>query len=181
MIVIFNEKGGVGKTNLAHSIARDLKWDYITNDASIVTSVYDKARFIDNKLPIEKNTIYDLGGFITAHVSDVLKKADKVVIPTICDYNALLKAIKVIDYVGVDKAVVVANMIDNPKELQEIQEVILKSHPTIKILPLKRSKAFRNGLEEGMSLLELSALNGLNKHTYRSVMPQYQAILKELK
>jgi len=180
MITVFNEKGGVGKTNIAYSIAKDLDRPYITNDSSIVSSVYDKARFIDNKMPIEKGTVYDLGGFITKYVADVLTASDLVIVPTICDYNAMLKAIKVIEFAGVEKCLIIANMIDRPQEHKEIVSVITEEYPTAKIMPLKRSKAFRNGLEEGLSMRELSDSSRLNKHIYKSILAQYENILKEI-
>ena len=180
MIVIFNEKGGVGKSNLSFSIAKDLDKPYITNDSSIVSSVYDKATFTDKKLPIDKNAVYDLGGFLTRYITDILDKARVVVIPTIADYNAMLKAIKVIDYVGVDRAVVIANMIDKPSDLEKIKESILEAHPKANILELKRSRAFMNGLESGKSIRDLLNSSALNKHTYKAVALQYETILKEV-
>ncbi len=180
MIVVFNEKGGVGKSNLSFTFAKDLNKPYITNDSSIVSSVYDNAHFTDKKLPVDPTAIYDLGGFLTRYITDILDQARIVVIPTIADYNAMLKAIKVIDYVGSDRAVVIANMIDKDKDFIEICEVIQESHPKVRILPLKRSKAFKNGLESGSSLRDLNDQSSLSKHAYRSVTDQYEKILKEI-
>jgi len=180
MIVVFNEKGGVGKSNLSFTFAKDLQKPYITNDSSIVSSVYDNSHFTDKKLPIDKTAIYDLGGFLTRYITDVLDQARIVVIPTIADYNAMLKAIKVIDYVGSERAIVIANMIDKEKDFKEIEEVIRESYPDVKIFPLKRSKAFKNGLESGNSLRDLNNQSALNKHTYKAVTEQYENIIKEL-
>ena len=180
MIVVFNEKGGVGKTNLAFSIAKDLNRKYITNDSSIVTNVYSNSEFVEKKIPVDTSAVVDLGGFLTRYVADTLNNARVVLVPTIADYNSMLKAIRVIDHVGADRSIVIANMIEKPSQLKEIQEVIHKSHPGTKILELKRSAIFRNGLENGMSATDMFNSNNLNKHTYKSVFAQYKTILGEV-
>jgi len=42
IISIWSKKGGVGKTSLAFSLAKDLKMYLITNDDSLVEMVYPK-------------------------------------------------------------------------------------------------------------------------------------------
>ena len=180
MIVIFSEKGGVGKSNLSFTIAKDLDKHYYTNDSSIISSVYERSTYTDKKMAIDKDGVYDLGGFLTRYVTDVLDKASIVIIPTIADYNAMLKAIKVIDYVGVERAIVIANMIDKPQDLEEIQDVIMGKHPTVRVLPLKRSRIFKNGLESGQSARDINNASALNKHIYKAVIKQYENILMEI-
>jgi len=179
-IAVFNPKGGVGKTSISHSLFIDLDYDYITNDTSIVTKMHDRANLITGELPLKKNTIYDLGGFITPFISKLLKSVDLVVIPCINDYNSIIKAIEVLDFVGAKKSIVVANMLDAKEDLQEISEPILKRHK-VKILPLKKSKAFKRGSESGNSLEYIYGETGLSKYNYKSVHKQYKKLLKELR
>lgn len=177
MIVIYNPKGGVGKSNLAFSIAKDRKMPIITNDTSIISNVYKDTRYEDKKMPIEDNTMYDLGGFKTRYITDIIDNANLVIIPVTADYNALLKGLEVIKYVGYKKCLVIANMIETDKDLKEIKEVIKSEYKDIKILELKRSKAFKNGLENGKSVNDISS-EGLGKHNYKSLRKQYQKILE---
>ena len=180
MLVIFNSKGGVGKSSNAFSIAKDLKMSIITNDTSIISNVYDDTRYIDKKMPIEKGTMYDLGGFTTRYITDILDVADLVIVPVNADYNALLKGLEVIKYVGYKRCLVIANMIETKKDLEEIEEVIKNEYKKISILPLKRSRAFKNGLENGKSINDISSA-GLGKHNYKSLRKQYSEIIKYIK
>ena len=180
-IVVFSPKGGVGKTSISNSLFIDLKLDYITNDTSIITKLHDNATLITGELPSFDKTLYDLGGFNTPFISKALREADRVIIPTINDYNSILKTLEVIDFVGDKKVTVIANMVDSQTDIEEITSPIKNRHPKIKIFPLKRSKAFKRALESGNSLTFIYEETGLSKHNYKSIYAQYENIIKEMK
>ena len=46
-IAVINSKGGVGKTPLAFSLAKDFGLNLQTNDNSVVTQIYDKAVYFN--------------------------------------------------------------------------------------------------------------------------------------
>lgn len=179
-IAVFIQKGGVGKTNISFSLAKDLNMKYITNDTSIVASVYSNSAYYDKKIPLEDNVIYDLGGFITRYVQDILRNVDLVIIPTIADYNSMLKALDVIEFLNNNnkKHIIIANMIDNKKELYEIQSTINKTYPDTEVIEIKRTKALKFGLEHGMGFNEVFSSTALNKHVYKSISVQYKNLLK---
>ncbi len=178
-IVIFNSKGGVGKTSLSYSLAKDLDYGYITNDDSIVLKVYDKSKYITKHIPIVDECIYDLGGFITPFIEEILVKADKVLIPTINDYNSMVKAVELIEFVGADRVTIVATMIDTDKDFKEIEDVIQSRYKSIDVFRLNRTKAFKNGMVTSQSLKELYKENKLNTHIYKTIYKQYKKILKD--
>ena len=63
IISIASTKGGVGKTSLAFSLAKDLRYRYATNDMSVALNKYKNARYYPNKIPLYSDTVYDFGGF----------------------------------------------------------------------------------------------------------------------
>ena len=74
-IAVINSKGGVGKTPLAFSLAKDFGLNLQTNDNSVVTQIYDKAVYF-NPCKITNDTIYDFGGFVASGVLSILKECD---------------------------------------------------------------------------------------------------------
>jgi len=184
-IIVFSPKGGVGKTNISFSICVDVgEYSYISNDGSIVPRVYKNSKIITSRMPQNEKTVYDLGGFITPYIGEILKseKILKIVIPVINDYNAILKAFELIDFLkdSKHKIIIVANMLDGKNDLLEISEAFNNRFKDLKIIPLKRSKIFKNGLLSGMSAKQMYLESKLNKHIYKSFFAQYERLLKEI-
>ena len=179
-IAVFNQKGGVGKSSLSYSFAKDLDYNYITNDESIIPNIYDKAKIELGEFKIINKCVYDLGGFKTPFIGKLLKSVDKVIIPTINDYNSLLRARDIIEYLEGKNCIVIANMIDSKQDLADITKAVQNTYK-VKVLPLKRTKAFKNGMESARSLNEIFNESGLTKHIYKSIQKQYKTILKEIK
>jgi len=91
IICLASTKGGVGKTSIAFSLAKDLDYRYMTNDMSVVVTKYSKARYNPSKMPLYKNTGYDFGGFVDKNSHEVLDASDMILIPTINDLNSVMK------------------------------------------------------------------------------------------
>jgi len=181
VISIFSLKGGVGKTSLSFSLSKDLEMGYITNDMSIAIQKHKKSKYVRNKVPLRDNTIYDFGGFSDNNANEIIKVSDLLIIPTINDQNSILKTLEVIkkfsQYVEI---LVVGTMVENDKDKKNIRKFIAQKYPDINIICLKKTRAFKNGMEEGLSLKDLFNSSPLNKHRYKGIYKNYVKFVTEV-
>lgn len=97
IISIINKKGGVGKTPISFSLAKDLGYYLQSNDNSVIESIYPDMAKISLNPEIIENCIYDFGGFVTAGVLPILKASSAILIPTSNDYNSILRTVETIE------------------------------------------------------------------------------------
>lgn len=178
IISIASTKGGVGKTSLAFSLAKDLGYRYATNDMSVVLNKYKNARYYPNKIPLYEDTVYDFGGFEAPHADEILRQSDIILLPTTNDLNAIMKSLIFIKNYKEKTILVFANMIDNPNDAAIIREKIHEHFPNLAFTYLRRTKLLKNALESGLSASELYASTKQNQHLYRQAYSEYQKILK---
>lgn len=97
IISVINKKGGVGKTPISFSLAKDLGYYLQSNDNSVIESIYPDMAKISANPEIIENCIYDFGGFVTSGVLPVLKASSAILIPTSNDYNSILRTVETIE------------------------------------------------------------------------------------
>lgn len=178
VVSIASTKGGVGKTSLAFSLAKDLNVRYITNDMSVVVTKYKHAKYFPKKIPLYENTIYDFGGFVDQYSSEILNQSDVIIVPTICDANSIMKSLKLIKEYQHKTILVFANMIENKKELEFIKESIEKYFPNLTYTHLRRTKLLKNALETGVSASELFNSNNQTQYVYQQAFGEYSKLLR---
>jgi cellulose biosynthesis protein BcsQ len=177
IISIASTKGGVGKTSLAFSLAKDLRYRYATNDMSVVLTKYKNARYYPNKIPLYPDTVYDFGGFENPHANEILRESDIIILPTTNDLNSIMKSLIFIKNFKEKTILVFANMIDTPSDAVMIREKIHEHFPNLAFTYLRRTKLLKNALESGMSASELYESNNHTQHLYKQAFSEYSKIL----
>lgn len=178
IISIASTKGGVGKTSLAFSLAKDLGYRYATNDMSVVLNKYKNARYYPNKIPLHPDTVYDFGGFDAQHADEILRASDIILVATINDLNSIMKSLIFIKNYKEKTILVFANMIDNPNDAAMIRQKIHEHFPNLAFTYLRRTKLLKNALETGMSARELYESSKHTQHVYKQAYNEYHKILK---
>ena len=102
--VVYSIKGGVGKTTLSVQISQMFEHTYVTNDShsSAHNLMPEEKGFLVSseeydEIPYDHNVVYDFGGFKDTRINDIIKQANKIVIPTltsIVDVQATMATLK---------------------------------------------------------------------------------------
>lgn len=180
-IVVYNTKGGVGKTSLSFSLSKDLKFKYITNDNSVSMLKMGKSRLQKQNIPLQENTLYDFGGFEDKEALNITNQAKLVIIPTICDMNSLARTIALIKKIKHRRIVVVGTMIETKKDINEIKQVINYHFPDIKVFQFRKNKLLKKAMEKGLSATNIFNLGNQEKRAYKNSFLEYNKILEKAK
>jgi MinD-like ATPase involved in chromosome partitioning or flagellar assembly len=179
-IAVITTDGGAGKTAISFALAKELDYYLISNDDSVIELVYPDMAQITKKPTIIDDTVYDFGGFVDDGVLDIIKHCDIVIVPCINDMNSKMKAIRIIDELSKynNRFLVVATRVENTQDFKEIKISIQDEFKDIKVLPLRKTKMLKNGLEFGLSPLELIAESKQIAYAGRNFIPEYKEVLE---
>lgn len=179
-IAVITTDGGAGKTAISFALAKELDYYLISNDDSVIELVYPDMAQITKEPTIINDTVYDFGGFVDDGVLDIIKHCDIVIVPCINDMNSKMKAIRIIDELSKynNRFLVVATRLENTQDFNEINSSIQDEFKDVKVLPLRKTKMFKNGLEFGLSPLELVAESKQIAYAGRNFIPEYKSVLE---
>ena len=183
ILAVLQLKGGVGKTPLSFSLAKDLGLNWQSNDDSVIPQFYKKGKILD-RCEIAHDTIYDFGGFASAGVFDILKRCDFIIVPITPNPNAIKRAASTVSQIKPlgRRILGIVTDVSSQKEFDEtVLEIKNAKIVCNKFFVLKSSRAFENAITMGKSFIELYDESPLSKRQYRSFIEMYKKIVGYIK
>ncbi|RLA76930.1 MAG: hypothetical protein DRG78_18160 [Epsilonproteobacteria bacterium] len=191
-IIIFNSKGGVGKSTYATQIALYLDATIMELDPyGVLGQTLDTNRVfkvgLKDEVPevTEGDVVYDFGGFDDARLDTVSKNADLIVIPFNPTINALgttLESYKRVKGLGLP-ILFIANAVINEQDAHDALDFLKENTgDDIDYFIVPHTRAIQTSENEGTSIIELANSSGLKKHTYRKIgktMNELMEVIKE--
>lgn len=194
-IVVYSIKGGVGKTTLSVQISQMLDYTYVTNDShsSAHNLMPEEKGFLVSseeyeEIPYDDKVVYDFGGFKDTRINDIIKKSNKILIPTltsIVDVQATLATLK--DVIEVNKNIIIAvNRTKNNNKSTELKEYLLEEieklygKVNIPIIFVRDSSVLEDSLFD-CEYVEIKAGNNrFKRHIYRNAIEDMIDLRKTL-
>ena len=188
--MVFNAKGGVGKTAVSLNIALTHGYAVVTNDPlSIIDSVLEKNRhaILDDGEPLPEidadiPVLYDFGGFPDQRAIPALKEAQALIVPTLSHSETLQTTLNFLEEIRKYKRagiLVVVNQAGE-KEYQAVKSVLSEFYPDLPVLPLKKSKVIGRMIRNAKSIAEIVQENGLNAYHFGAIQKQFNRIFEHL-
>ena len=193
--VVYSIKGGVGKTTLSVQISQMLEHTYVTNDShsSAHNLMPEEKGFLVSieeyeEIPYDDNVVYDFGGFKDTRINDIIKQANKIVIPTltsIVDVQATLATLK--DIIEINKNIIlVVNRAKNNNKATELKEYLadeikkLDSNINIPIIFVRESSVLEDSLFDCEYVETKAGNNRFKRHIYRNAIEDMIELKKTL-
>ena len=191
-VVIYNSKGGVGKSPIAVALT-----EYLEN--AIVVSNEQSDAYLDNyefykyaadpleyvqSLDHNGDVVYDFGGRFSHHVIDAVKSADVLIVPTYRDVDAIQKALNAIEELREYGTPVIAVATKTPPGGdQYIADTIFDNFgEEVPVFHLREGKVFMNALATGQRPNEyVRSGNPLLRTTYRNILGEIEELAEAVK
>lgn len=188
-IVVWNLKGGQGKTVLSLNLAMLEGAFVVTNDVhSPIDDVLgeDRALRLSMRDPLPEvpagvHLIYDFGGYPDARIIEAAKTATHILIPLVyespLEMQVTINAISEIERYN-PRITIILNKA-KPGDFERAQEVLGKFYE-YPILELKQSTAFARSIEQKKSLQQLVDENHLFSFHYSKPLEQLRQIIRHI-
>lgn len=190
-IVVWNLKGGQGKTVLSLALAMLEGYYVVTNDVhSPIDEVIGEDRALRMGMrdplpdvPEDLELIYDFGGYPDARIIEAAKAADVVLVPIIyespLEMQVTINALAEIER-HTNKIIVVINKA-KPGDRERAEAIFEDFDYEYPIYEVKRSTAFSRAIEQKKSLQEMVDESPLFSFHYSKPLEQVRTILEAIR
>ena len=190
-IIIFNQKGGVGKSMLATQIALYFDATILELDPyGVLSQTLDSDRVykvgLNDSIPqiTSGDVIYDFGGFDDKRLDIVSKTADLIIIPFNPTINALGTTLESYQRAK-EQNTPILFVINAVIKEQDATDAIDYLKETIKddldFFVLPHTRALQTSENEGRSIIELASSTGLRRHTYKKISNTMRELMQLIK
>lgn len=188
-IMVYNLKGGQGKTCIALHLALSAGFALVTNDPlSPVQEVLESGRFIKLKpgdpLPkfnADADIIFDWGGYADRRATEVLRQVEYVLVPTIpefIDLQVSVDSIGEIERFNNNIVIVVNQTLKG--DFERATDVLGKIF-TYPVFQLKKSRSIPNVFHERKSVFDMVREGGAKRYHFQAVADQLQEVMNFIK
>jgi cellulose biosynthesis protein BcsQ len=199
-IVVYNQKGGVGKTSISKEISTVISTNLVDCDVygaledslslqeergHQVTNVV-KVDVINGDIP-DIPGVYDLGGYENAVFDDLLTNADLVIIPSMTSFEDKIGTVESYSFVkeelGNDNILIIVNGFDNKEQFKRVSEDIAQEIgiDVDDIFPIPRSNAFYTASDKGCTISQLKTESSFNKRIYKKITGVFSDLIENMK
>ncbi len=188
-IVIFNQKGGVGKTMLATQIALYFDLKIVELDPygilkQLMPNKVIKLGLRDNISENIDDVVFDFGGFDDLRLENVSKQSNLVIIPfnpTLVSLGGTLKSYYRIKNLN-QNILFVANGYVKEQDVKDAVE-FLEEHikEPIEYFAIPFTRAVQTAENEVVSIINLPKQGGLKKHTYSKIAKTFEELMEIIK
>lgn len=188
-IIIYNQKGGVGKSMLATQIAFYFDASIVELDPyGVLTKTLDDRVVkieLDEEIPVitSGDVIYDFGGFDDIRLNQLSSRADLVIIPFNPTINALgttLESYKRVKELNLPILFVVNSFIKDSDVDDAVNFLSENTQDEIDYFAIPHTRALQTSENEGVSIIDIANSGGLKKHTYRKISKTMKNLMKKI-
>lgn len=188
-LIIYNQKGGVGKSMLATQIALHFDTTIIELDPyGMLTKTLDDRVIkiaLDQSAPKieEGDVVYDFGGFDDIRLDTIAKEADLILLPfnpTINSLGTTLQSFNRVKELDLPVLFIVNGYVKESDIEDAISFLSEHTQDEIEYFSIPHTRALQTAENEGMSIIELANSGGLKKHTYKKISSTMKDLMQKI-